>query len=195
MKTEGRISAKERILESAQRLFAEQGFWGTSVQDITEAAGVNKAMLFYYFESKENLYFRLIEGILGEVLETVKDKISARRNPVEKLAVILETYDELCSIPKNFEVFKIVFQDIMGPDRARESLAGNVRDIIDLIAAVIEEGIATGVFRKVDSRLTALSILGICYIFARHRLIFDHEFKEGDASRHIQSIILEGILS
>ncbi|WP_431212540.1 TetR family transcriptional regulator [Puia sp. P3] len=52
---------REHILTSAEKLFAEKGFDGTSVRDIAQLAGVNLAMISYYFGSKEKLLEALIE--------------------------------------------------------------------------------------------------------------------------------------
>ena len=51
---------KEQILDAAEQLFAEKGFHGVSVRDITEAAGVRLASVNYYFETKDNLYYQLL---------------------------------------------------------------------------------------------------------------------------------------
>jgi AcrR family transcriptional regulator len=194
MKTKDTPCAKERILEAAQRLFAEKGFWGASVQDITDAANVNKAMLFYYFKSKENLYCSLIGEILETICNALIERAHAYNEPLQKFTSIMEIYSELCFQPQNFEIFKIIFQDIMGPeDRVKVSIRENVNKILQFITSVIEEGIAAGVFKKVDPHFTALSILGMCYIFARHRLLMGEQSDVDEIVPHIQSVILEGI--
>jgi len=194
MKPKNTPNAKERILEAAQRLFAEKGFWGTSVQDITDAAKVNKAMLFYYFKSKENLYRSLVQEILGDILNALSEKAHAHKDPMEKFHAMMDVYNELCFQPKNFMIFKIMFQDVIGPgERVKECIRGNMQDVLSLIESVINEGISQGIFRKVDPHLTALSIIGICYIFARHRFVLGDKFNVDDISPFIQSVILEGI--
>src|SRR5215469_9187736 len=67
-------SKREHILVIAERLFGEKGFDGTSVRDIAQAAGVNLAMISYYFGSKEKLLEALVAyrsdyvfGILEEI--------------------------------------------------------------------------------------------------------------------------------
>src|SRR5262245_47758494 len=58
--------ARARILRAAERLFAEKGYAATSVQEITEAAAVNKALLYYYFADKHSLYVGLIDEGIAE---------------------------------------------------------------------------------------------------------------------------------
>ena len=187
-------TARQRILEAAQRLFAEKGYRGTSVQEITDGANVNKAMLFYYFKRKEGLYFYLIQNILDGILDTLKARISESRDPLAKLSAFLDIYKELCFCPKNLDKFRILFQDIMGPgDRVKASLRGNTKAFLEIIASVIEEGSSKGVFKSVDPKITALSLIGICYVLARHKLILGEQFNTDDVTPYIHSLILEGI--
>lgn len=61
-------AAKERILKAASQLFAERGFDGASVDEIARRAAVNKALIYYYFESKGAILDHLIESTLDDVL-------------------------------------------------------------------------------------------------------------------------------
>jgi TetR/AcrR family transcriptional regulator len=60
---------EERILFAATEEFAAKGFFGARTQAVADAAGVNKAMLHYYFQSKENLYSEVIKEGFWENLE------------------------------------------------------------------------------------------------------------------------------
>ncbi len=60
MRTTNKKSTHDRIIEAAGRLFAEKGFKGTTVKDITESAGANVAAVNYYFRDKEKLYEEVI---------------------------------------------------------------------------------------------------------------------------------------
>ncbi|MEO6053564.1 MAG: CerR family C-terminal domain-containing protein, partial [Chthoniobacterales bacterium] len=59
--------AKAKLLEAALKVFAEKNLEGASVREIAEAAGQNVASIFYYFESKENLYLTLLRGAVAEI--------------------------------------------------------------------------------------------------------------------------------
>ena len=52
---------RERLLETASHLFAEKGYASTSVREIVARAGVSKPVLYYYFQSKEGLYYALLK--------------------------------------------------------------------------------------------------------------------------------------
>jgi AcrR family transcriptional regulator len=68
-RTDHSANNRDRILQAAERLFAEKGFDATSVGSIARAAGVNKALIYYYFESKDALLAALFESVSAEVRE------------------------------------------------------------------------------------------------------------------------------
>ena len=60
--TEKEISTEEKILEAASKVFTEKGFAGTRTRDIAEHAGINLALLNYYFRSKEKLFEQVMKA-------------------------------------------------------------------------------------------------------------------------------------
>lgn len=60
---------RDRILREAEALFAEKGFDATSVSSVAEAAGVNKALVYYYFENKDDLLASLFANMMAEMRE------------------------------------------------------------------------------------------------------------------------------
>ncbi|MGI6625499.1 MAG: TetR/AcrR family transcriptional regulator [Limnochordia bacterium] len=79
MDTSSREEARIRILDAATELFSEKGYDATRVNEIAKLADVNKALIYYYFESKEDILDHLIASIMGKVsaisLEFVDDAI------------------------------------------------------------------------------------------------------------------------
>ncbi len=61
------VNAKERILRASSRLFSEKGFDAARVNEIAEEAGVNKALIYYYFKSKEDILDTLLSSISNEL--------------------------------------------------------------------------------------------------------------------------------
>jgi TetR/AcrR family transcriptional regulator len=60
------VETKERILAAAEELFSQSGFDGTRVDDIAERAGVNKALIYYYFQSKNEILKTLFSGLIED---------------------------------------------------------------------------------------------------------------------------------
>ena len=66
-----------RILDAAEEVFADAGLAGARVNAIADAAGVNKAMLYYYFDSKDGLYTAVLERVFGEILAVAESMLGA----------------------------------------------------------------------------------------------------------------------
>jgi AcrR family transcriptional regulator len=73
-------AASLKILKAAEEIFAEQGFDGARVDEIARRAGVNKALIYYYFESKERILEELSKKHLREILDLKKDLLKGLQN-------------------------------------------------------------------------------------------------------------------
>ena len=80
-----RLDKEQSILDSAERLFAQYGFEGVSLESIAAAVGISRHNLLYYFPSKELLYRRVLDRVLDLWLECMA-AISASDNPQEALS-------------------------------------------------------------------------------------------------------------
>lgn len=65
------LSTEQRILASAKKIFLQHGMAGARMQDIADEAGINKAMLHYYFRSKEKLFEMIFQEAMGKLLPKV----------------------------------------------------------------------------------------------------------------------------
>jgi TetR/AcrR family transcriptional regulator len=81
-------SPRGRILRAARELFAEHGFDGTSTRAISEAAGVNLAMIHYYYSTKEHLYERVLAGAILEVRQSAMQSLQEYTLPEEALVSV-----------------------------------------------------------------------------------------------------------
>ena len=137
------------IIRIAEKLFAEKGFNGTSVRDIAEAAGVNIAMISYYFGSKEKLMQALFEertsGIIGRVETLLKVE---SLTPFQKIDILIDDYIERLVEKQQF--YKIMLHEQMLENNPvistllREQKQRNA----GLIEKLIKEGQEQGVFKK-----------------------------------------------
>lgn len=80
-----RRKREQQMLEAASRLFTERGFDGVSMDEIADAVGITKPMLYAYFESKEGLFVACIERAADPVLDVVRGAIDPSAPPDEQL--------------------------------------------------------------------------------------------------------------
>lgn len=82
----------EHILVTSARVFAERGYDGTSMRDISRASGVSLAGLYYYFRSKEELLFLIQDRCFGTVLDELEQGLAGVTEPRAQLAVLVENH-------------------------------------------------------------------------------------------------------
>src|ERR1700677_4049459 len=81
--------ARQRLLDGGLKLFANRGYAGTAVQDITEEAKVAKPTLYYYFENKEGLFQALVDQAMDERLRLMREAAPPEMETVEQLTGII----------------------------------------------------------------------------------------------------------
>ena len=93
------------ILEVARKQFVTNGFAGARMQSIANEAGINKAMLHYYFRSKEKLYNEIIKQTLDNIIPRFAKAIDSEGGFWEKLETIIETYIDTLSEHPEIPIF------------------------------------------------------------------------------------------
>lgn len=151
-----------KLMEAAEKLFAAKGFEGTSVRDIAETAGVNLAMISYYFGSKEKLmeamflyrseYFKL------RLVSMIED---TQLNPVQKIEKLIDQYIDKLSGQQCFH--RVMVREQMVNDNgfiAQQIILMKKRNQ-QLIGQLIQEGQQKGFFNKdVDITLLMMTLVG-----------------------------------
>ena len=105
---EQELSTEEKILISASKVFTEKGFSGTRTRDIAEHAGINLALLNYYFRSKEKLFEQVMKAkillLFGQILPIITNEKTTLE---EKIDLASEKYFEILSRNPNLPLFVI----------------------------------------------------------------------------------------
>jgi AcrR family transcriptional regulator len=149
-------------MEAAEKLFAEQGFDGTSVRDIAEAAQVNLAMISYYFGSKEKLMEAMFHH-KGSDFKIQMENILQNKNlsPIQKVEKLIDDYIE--------RIFrKQCFHKILTREQLTNSSSAIVEQIYQLkqrnyslIKQLIQEGQKAGDFKKnIDISFLMMTLTG-----------------------------------
>lgn len=91
------IDRRAQILEAARSVLSRQGYAETSMKDIAAEAGVAPGLLHYYFESKEEILFQVVEGLSHEIGESHRSAVQGVADPLEAIAAAMESAAERCS--------------------------------------------------------------------------------------------------
>ncbi|PKN61111.1 MAG: hypothetical protein CVU57_31175 [Deltaproteobacteria bacterium HGW-Deltaproteobacteria-15] len=116
------VSAEERILAAATEEFAANGFHGARTQAIADAAGVNKAMLHYYYRSKDNLYRQVIAAAFKRILTRVSMSWVEQGPITDRVDNVVDSYMD--GYEENPALLKIVLREVVdGGSRLKRAIA------------------------------------------------------------------------
>lgn len=155
---------EQAIKKAALKLFSEKGFYSTSTRELTEAAGVSKGTLYWHWKSKEEVAFSLVSDMLGDFLELIERARDEKGPVIERMerlaAAVAELYYKETDYLRLLWKFRADRHYIFSPDYTEKVTSYYVR-IRKGLESLVEQGMKSGEFRKVDSKQMAFIILGI----------------------------------
>jgi AcrR family transcriptional regulator len=161
---------REHILITAEELFGEKGFDGTSVRDIAQSAGVNLAMISYYFGSKEKLLEALVEFRAGYVYGILEElNMDQSLSPWDKIDRLVDFYVD--RILNNLRFHNIMYQEstAVRSDEIKDKIIAIKMRNLDAITRIIVDGQQKKLFRQVDIPMTVGTIMGTISSYTQSR--------------------------
>ncbi len=148
------------ILAAAAVVFAHQGYVGTRISDIADAANMSHGLLYHYFASKEQVFTALVERAARGVMQLLGRAIELPVPPVERLRWLIE--QELAGLGDDPHIFMVVLQAMMSeavPASARQAAQELVAGTEELMRRLVTDGQAEGQIVAGDPREIA-TLLG-----------------------------------
>jgi TetR/AcrR family transcriptional regulator len=157
-------AAPARILEAATAEFAARGYDGARIEAIARRARVNKALLYYYFPSKGELYRRLVLEHLKAAASTLESAAAGDGTPGEALErMILALFDVLSARP---EISDFVMREVLnGWGHLEDADFAIVYRAAQPIAGAVAQGIERGEFRPVPPLFVHLLVMASLNFF------------------------------
>jgi TetR/AcrR family transcriptional regulator len=165
------ISARDRILEAAEDLFARRGYAGVGMSEIAEAVGLRKSSLFHHFRTKAQLHAATVERILSQVDSELTRSLAQGGTAVERLDRWVDAMiDLLASTPSHARLLlRSLFEDeeLSGDIDERREADEAIHRILQQVSQVLREGMSRGELRAANMPHTLQSLIGvIVYHFA-----------------------------
>jgi TetR/AcrR family transcriptional regulator len=158
------------ILRAALEEFSHEGVAGARTDEIARRAGVNKALLYYYYKDKEGLYGAVLEQVFSGLAERAREVLDATHLPprARLLKYVEAHFDYIASAPVYPRLVQREFMRTAG--RTLSPAASRVFDryakpTYSRLRQLLGEGIASGDFRDVDAGQTLTSILGVIIFY------------------------------
>jgi AcrR family transcriptional regulator len=152
---------RRQLLDVAVDVFATRGFHGTSMDEVAEAAGVTKPVLYQHFDSKRELYLELLEDVSSQLVSSVTAEVGGASGPRQRVEAGFGAYFEF--VTQRTNAFRLLFG---GGGRRDEEFNDVVRRVEDVIAAAIATLIEADISDD-HRQLLAYGIVGLAEVSSR----------------------------
>jgi TetR/AcrR family transcriptional regulator len=155
------VNARQRLLETATELFAEKGYAGTSVREIVEKAGVSKPVLYYYFKSKDGLFYAVLEWAVNIQQKILNEIFESKGTVLDRFIIFYRRVYE--GVRQYQSLYVMIHGLIYGPPQGvpEYDFAKYQRQMLDAVKRIYTEGASLGEIRKVDAEEVAFLVLGL----------------------------------
>jgi AcrR family transcriptional regulator len=154
---------RKQVMSAAMRLFSSKGFDGTTTREIAQAAGINEALIFRHFQTKEDLYWAVVSSRIQAAgrQEKIREYLTSPRMDVsEVLAAIAENLLDRTSEDADLTRL-LLFSALRNSELSENFFQTYMAGIYEAIANFIRRGIKQGEFRKVDPMVAARGFMGM----------------------------------
>lgn len=152
-------NTEEKILSAAQLIFIQKGMDGSRMQEIADEAGINKALLHYYFRNKQKLFEAIFDKAFKQSFPDIKNLLFSEKPIEEKLKVFIEKYIDL--LMKNPFLPGFILKEV---NRDPEFLASVIKKKginPGELLQMLEQEMNAGRIRQMDPRELMINILAL----------------------------------
>ena len=154
-------STEERILASAKKIFVEKGMAGARMQDIADDAGINKAMLHYYFRSKEKLFEVIFKEAAARLFPTIAKILNSDLPLFDKIRRFTNDYLEIV-IENPFLPLFVLNEINKRPQAFGKKIFGHNRPPIHILAEQIEQEIRKKTIKAINPAHLVMNMMSMC---------------------------------
>jgi len=185
------MGAREKILETAAQLFSAQGYHTTSLAQVARAAQVSKALILWYFESKERLFHVALQHFLAPY--TIEDQGLDGLTESDQLERLITDYYDF--VAEHLYSVKFLLGQVVRDDENAPELVTQARQLYlvyrGLLASILERGKARGVFAAgIQPRAEAALVMASLNGLLVQRLVEDGAIEEErELLKHFQQTL------
>ena len=154
-------TTEDKIMEAAKDVFMKYGLYGARMQDIADTAGINKALLHYYFRNKEKLFDKVFEGALQKYFQQMDVFADASLPIKDRVFKYIDNITAFLSEYPQMSMF-IIKEISINPELFKEKLQAVKRARTVRLIQVLEEEIAAGSIKKFDTTLFMINLHSLC---------------------------------
>lgn len=160
MKKLNEAGTEEKIMEAAKVVFMKYGLYGARMQDIADTAGINKALLHYYFRNKEKLF----DKVFDSALERFFRQLDVFDNDLPLKQRIFNYVDNVIDFYAEYPQMSMFILKEMGnnPEMCRQKIMAAKKNKQIRFVNILEEGIKKGEIKKIDTAMFMINLQSLC---------------------------------
>jgi len=190
--TKRSLDRANEIYAASAQLFVEKGFEGTSVSDIAEAMSMTKAGLYYYFDSKQELLYKIVQLGLDVVKDNVLDPARLIADPEERLRFVITNHARLAA-EDNHAVIIVSHEMSSLSFHQRDHIIRRRREYFEFVRSTILELKSIGKVADIDESAATFTFFGMILWLSRW---YQRDGKRSidEVCRDVCDIALKGLL-
>ncbi|MFM7406982.1 MAG: TetR/AcrR family transcriptional regulator [Cuspidothrix sp.] len=178
---------RTKILQAAQRLFAAQGFEGTTTRDLAQSAGIAEGTLFRHFANKKAILVEVATNGWVDILTDLLTELS-EMGSYQAIAQVMRR--RMWNLRKNADIMRVCFMEVQFHPDLRDRIQTEVIDkMTDVTEAFFQTAMDKGIYRQMDAKLVAKVFLGLFAIAG----FSDNTLIEPNASPQEMQKMAEGL--
>ncbi len=209
------MNTREKIILAATEIFAEKGKHGATMDEIAKKAKVNKAMIYYFFSNRENMYIETFSYIFKKIIIDMAEKLAKKLDGVPDPEVMIQIIvkNHIKSFSEDMNHTKILIEALIHNPEEFKKVARDLKNNHFALNSTkkdkhlerfFEKGIENGTLRKIEPTQTLISIMGMILIYFISKpisqIMLDIDVKNEvsflrEREKSIVDLILHGILA
>ena len=188
-----REERRKQILDAALTVFSSKGFHATNVSDVAAQAGVSQGTIYWYFDSKEELFTAAMLSVFSDFGQDALTSVEVCKTAPEKLRALGQKMEDFVG---GLEGIVIMFLGYWASSPSREEAGRVWVDVLveykDVIVGIIEEGIQNGEFKPVDAEALVWALMAAYDGLAAYMMLMP-DIDVGRVSKSLVETLLTGL--
>jgi AcrR family transcriptional regulator len=189
-----REERRQQILDAALEVFSRRGYHVTNVSDVAAQAGVSQGTIYWYFDSKDELFQAALLSAFGDLGDEVIGALAEFETATDKLLSLADSMEGLADVAEGlFMLFLGYWASSDRDEGSAQIWVDLLKQYKDVLVEVIDEGIRRGEFKAVDAEALVLALLAAYDGLAAYAVIMpDLDLRR--VSGALMETLLEGLL-
>ena len=189
---------RDQIIDAAMQVFAQKGFTRATNKDIAREAGITPGLIYYYFESKEDLLKTIVETRSPAQLMTTLPPQVFELPPEIFIRMLILRALSIIETEQLIQLVRMLLPEVVHNTGVASIIFPMIQRLLEFLGKYFEVQMEKGAIRRVDGVLTAQVMVGSVFVFVLRRQILHDpialEYSHEQIAEVVSETVLQGIL-